>query len=232
MGSQVIDGVHFEGTFTAGFDLGVDYSLDDRSFRLLFSCLPLGLCVVTRDHRIVEANRAMSAMLGYAEGELVGKSIYELTDPADLVRTDDFVRQVQPPDCSSRAMLKRYRRKDGTAVFGKETVVSIRDASGTISRRLAIVEDLTEQAHLEDVLRTARETTHQVGNSLTQAQGYTEIALFQDNLLAETRELLTLAMNGFAAVTANLQSLQRIWKMAAGPGTGKQNPENRIQKTH
>ncbi len=228
MGDELSEGGQSEVTFDTSFDSGVGHSLDERSFRLLFARIPLGLCVVTRDHRIIEANRAMSNMLGYAEGELVGKSIYELTDPADLARTDDFIRRVHQPDSPGQTLVKRYRRKDRTVVYGKVTALSMRDESDTITHAFAIVEDLTEQSHLEDVLRTVRETTHRVSNALTEAQGYTELALLRENLPAETRELLTLSMNGFAAVTAYLQSLQRIWRIATG-SAGK-SPESRVQK--
>jgi PAS domain S-box-containing protein len=213
-------------------------TVDDRSFRLLFACLPLGLCVVTGNYRIVEANPALTEMLGYGQGELAGKSVHDITHPDDIALTNDYIRRVHSPAGAGQSIVKRYCRKDGGVVYGKVTSLSIRDERDTIIHSFSMIENVTEQrradelleqareaeasriaeqARLDGALLTIRETVHRVSNALTEAQGYTEIALVRDDLPAETRNLLTLSMHGFANVTSYLQSLQRVVRVTTRP---------------
>src|SRR5579859_3680525 len=53
---------------------------------------------------------------------------------------------------------------------------------------------LADGARLEGVLLTVRDLVHQVANALTEAQGYAELALMDDDLPANTRELLNRSM--------------------------------------
>jgi PAS domain S-box-containing protein len=199
--------------------------------------------ILSAEHRFVEVNRALAEMLGYAEWELVGRSIHDITHPDDLDRTIGFLASMDYPGPIERKMEKRYLRKDGGTIYGKVTALAIRDESGEIMFAVGIIEDITEQkkveaalrqareaeaarlleqARLEGVLLTVRETAHHIGNALNQAQGFTELTLLRNDLSPQSRQMLELAMQGLASVTTYLHSLQRIVRVAtkstpAGP---------------
>jgi hypothetical protein len=79
---------------------------------------------------------------------------------------------------------------------------------------------LADRARLEGLLLTVRETVHEVANALTEAQGYAELALLNDDLPANTRELLNLSMNSFATVATHLHSLRQLIRSATHPPSG------------
>jgi len=82
------------------------------------------------------------------------------------------------------------------------------------------VELLADGARLEGVLLTVRDLVHQVANALTEAQGYAELALMDDDLPANTRELLNRSMNSFATVATHLGSLRELIRGATHPPPG------------
>jgi PAS domain S-box-containing protein len=201
------------------------------------------MCILNEEYRFVEVNRAFAEMLGYAEAELIGRSVRDITHPDDLGRSTVFLDGMRRSPFAERELEKRYLRKDGATIYGKVTALAIRDATGAILFAVGIVENVTEQrrveaalrkaqeaeaarqveqARLEGVLLTVRETAHQIGNALNQAQGFTELTLLRSDLSPQSRQMLELAMQGLESVTTYLHSLQRIVRVAtkatpAGP---------------
>jgi PAS domain S-box-containing protein len=192
--------------------------VQDNRFRCLFQGVPLGMCILSEEHRFVEVNRALADMLGYAEWELVGRSIRDVTHPDDLEKTAAFLDRMDRSPAAERQIEKRYKRKDGQTVYGRVTALAIRDESGQIMFAVGIVENITEQkqieaawrdareaeaarqveqARLEGVLLTVRESAHQIGNALNQAQGFTELTLLRNDLSPQTRQMLELAMQAW-----------------------------------
>jgi PAS domain S-box-containing protein len=205
--------------------------VQDNSFRRLFEGVPLGMGILNAEHQFVEVNRALADMLGYTTAELVGRTIQDITHPDDLGRTAVFLEGMERSAVTERQMEKRYLRKDGETVYGKATALAIRDDDGRITFAVGIIENITEQkkveaalrkareieaarlveqARLEGVLLTVRETAHQIGNALNEAQGFTELTLLRNDLSPQTRQMLDLAMQGLGSVTTYLHNLQRV----------------------
>jgi PAS domain S-box-containing protein len=209
--------------------------VQDYRFRRLFEGIPLGMGIFNAEHRFVEVNRALAVMLGYSKDELVGRTIQDITHPDDRGWTQAFLESMELSAATERRMEKRYLRKDGETVYGKVTALSIRDEDGEIMFAVGIIENITEQkkveaalrkaqeaeaarlveqGRLEGVLLTVRETAHQIGNALNQAQGFTELTLLRNDLSPKTREMLDLAMEGLESVTTYLHRLQRVVRVA------------------
>jgi PAS domain S-box-containing protein len=76
----------------------------------LFDDLSAGVFVIDALGDVLEVNRAAADMLGYAQGELVGKNIASLTHPEDFVdcASPDGLTPGRPV-----ASRRRFRRKDG-----------------------------------------------------------------------------------------------------------------------
>src|SRR5687768_3472101 len=75
--------------------------------------------------RIIRANRAHAAMLGYEPHELVGRVQSEFVYPADRDGTP-YSRLVSG-EFETYAREKRYLRRDGTPVWGRVSATLIRD---------------------------------------------------------------------------------------------------------
>jgi PAS domain S-box-containing protein len=112
--------------------------------------------------KVITCNAATLALLGYAEGELVGRDVASFhvdQSPAEVAR---IVHQATVDGTLERE--SRLRRKDGSAVDVLVTVVGVRDARGaplynisTIRETAASKQAARELAQISESLRTSEE---------------------------------------------------------------------------
>ena len=126
----------------------------EERFRTAFEDAPTGVALVGLDNRYLRVNGALCGMLGYEEGELLGKSTFELTHPEDLAksraRTGRILGEAGP---ESGILEKRYVRKDGSAMWALSSVSLVRDSSGNPEHFVSHFQDLTERKEAEERLR-------------------------------------------------------------------------------
>jgi len=88
----------------------------ERRFRRTFELAASGLAHIGLDRRFLRVNRRLCEILGYSEGELVGKTGREMSHPDDL----NVINAQRPPlhsgEIDSLHVEKRYVRKDGSIV--------------------------------------------------------------------------------------------------------------------
>ena len=131
----------------------------ESRFRALFEGAAMGIGMATVDGRIIQANAALGALLGYTPAELCKLNVRDLMHPddapidwggpgdadrgpGDTDRGRDHVR-----------MERAYYRKDGTVVWTDLTVSLLRDSAGAPRYTVAMVEDITDRHQLEERLR-------------------------------------------------------------------------------
>jgi diguanylate cyclase (GGDEF)-like protein/PAS domain S-box-containing protein len=132
----------------------VERALSDSEsrFRALFEGAALGIGMADIDGRIIQANAALGALLGYTPDELCRLNVGDLVhadsspidwgSPANADRPRDHVR-----------LERAYYRKDGTVVWTDVTVSLLRDQAGEPRYTVAMVEDITDRHELEERLR-------------------------------------------------------------------------------
>lgn len=143
-----------------------DYGSDLR-FQAMFEGAAIGIGICRLDGRILEANPALSRMLGYSQQELRGTQVGELY-PERRFEIDRERRRPRDPGNLSHARLlgelvrgerdrfemdKRCRRKDGSELCGHLTLSLARDARQQPAFLIAMLADATEHKRLEEHLR-------------------------------------------------------------------------------
>ncbi len=143
-------------------------------FRAVFNKAGIGIALVSRDGRIIHANRAFELFLGYGAGELAGMSFTDFTHPGDaendLLLADDLCRGVM----DWYQIEKRYIKKDGSRVWGLMTASLVQNELNDPEYYIRMVEDIDEKKKaLEYVTSTLREKEsllkevhHRVKNNL------------------------------------------------------------------
>ena len=100
---------------------------------------------------IIFANEKFCSMLGYKERELVGKTIFEITDPEDLAESKRLfhriVRKAEPYQLE-----KRYRRKDGSNLWVSVSASPLRDVEGKTQSAVSVVLDIGDQKKAQAIL--------------------------------------------------------------------------------
>ncbi len=111
---------------------------DARRWQRLFEDTPLGICVLSLDGYVLEANRVLLAMLDRPAEQVVGARFNDLSAPDDATRLDRE-RLVRTGHAT---MEKRYRRGDGRELWLRAAAsLVVEDGE---HRVLSICEDVTE----------------------------------------------------------------------------------------
>jgi two-component system NtrC family sensor kinase len=108
------------------------------------------------DGRITRVNAAFAALLGYAPGDLTGRSVYDITPPALHDRTRAALA-VLGPDGSPQRYEKLYIHRDGSTVPVAVVADLDRDEHDRVVGYYAFVTDLTERERALEDLRASEE---------------------------------------------------------------------------
>jgi diguanylate cyclase (GGDEF)-like protein/PAS domain S-box-containing protein len=120
----------------------------EAQFRAVFDHSPVGVAVV-EDQRFTVVNPAMCRILGRSAEELVGLSADDVTAVEDLPVNTQVVHTL---DSGAVAQVhKRYRKPDGTTVWGELTAVRVHENGRT--RSLVHLRDVTAEREAADDLR-------------------------------------------------------------------------------
>ncbi len=176
---------------------------NEALFRATFHQAAMGIARIAPDGRFLEVNEKYCRMLGYAQPELLARTLFDLTDPADRDDARAFLQARltahylgPPPEVE-----KPYRRRDGHLIWVCEALSVVRNPSGLPDFLVAVVQDITARKNLET--RLSHDALH---DALT---GLPNRVMFQDRCVralesAARRNGLTIVLyldlDGFKAV--------------------------------
>jgi PAS domain S-box-containing protein len=105
--------------------------------------------------RYLRVNPKFCQITGYSEEELLGMTFRELTHPDDREHDTDAHQRMVRGELAELNREKRYRRKDGTAVWVSISASLIRDDAGRPLRTLAVIRDITARHEAEKARQAA-----------------------------------------------------------------------------
>jgi PAS domain S-box-containing protein len=174
----------------------------EAQFRASFEAAAVGETLTDpASSRIIRANDAFARMLGYRPEDLVGRTVWDLTWPEDLI--PEQVQYADMLDGGAKAYVreKRYLRRDGGEVWGRASVSVVRTPEVTRPvLTVSIVEDIDESHRSKSALESAKA-------DLEKLLGERTVALAQRDLLL--REV-------YHRVKNNLQIVDSLLMMQAG----------------
>ena len=132
-------------------------SRQERLYRSVFEHAVIGIMILSRDGKIIDANQAVEYMLGYQADELKELSISEITLPEDHEIDAELQQDVIEGKRNYYHIEKRYTRNDGMLIWSMVTVSVVWDESGTLSL-IHMLEDISARKSAELQLELA--STH------------------------------------------------------------------------
>ena len=125
-----------------------------RRFQQAFQSAPTGMVLVrVDDGRILDVNESLAEMLGREPGDLVGRTLRELTHPDDVRAAVPHVARLELGIVDSYRLDQRYLRSDGEWVWAR-TRVSLTEDEGT-ALAITHIEDVSEQRRIAEQLTYA-----------------------------------------------------------------------------
>jgi PAS domain S-box-containing protein len=113
-----------------------------RTFRGAFDDSPLGIALVGPDLRLVDANRALCAIVGFSRDELVGRSFDEITHPGDAPGDRERARLALAGEIPQHRAEARFITKRGTVVRVAQTATVVRGPDDRPATGLVIVDPI------------------------------------------------------------------------------------------
>lgn len=141
----------------------------ESRFRVAMAAAPHPMMLLDLDLRIVEANDAVTAMLGHDREHLLRLGLDDLTGDSALTvsrSTQGPVIDPEPINVSERP----FRTRDGDWRWGQLSISLVRDETGQPSHYIAQLTDLTAIKHAQDEL--SWQATHDALTRLPNRAGF------------------------------------------------------------
>jgi PAS domain S-box-containing protein len=122
----------------------------EERFRRVFEEGPLGLALVGKDYRFVQANGALCQLLGYDEAQLLQMSFIDITHPDDVRMDVELAERLFKREIPFYRLQKRYVKKNGEIIWINLTASMIHGPDGEPLHGLAMIEDVTEIKRTQD----------------------------------------------------------------------------------
>ncbi|HEY3319089.1 MAG TPA: PAS domain S-box protein [Planctomycetota bacterium] len=117
----------------------------EQRLRAIFDGAALGIAEMDRESRFVAVNERMCEMLGYCRGDLLGRTVHEITAPEDRARSEELNGKLRRGEVDRFDYEKRYLRMDGSSLWVHVTCSAVRDAAGNFVRAVGTIEDIEER---------------------------------------------------------------------------------------
>ena len=125
----------------------------DAILAAMFERTSLGITMVDVSGRYVRANPQFQRMLGYSAEELAHKTVGDLAHPDDAEESWSILEDLVQGRRSHATYEKRYLRKNGQAIWVRNSATRLPDADGRLRYVMATVEDITDRRLAYDALR-------------------------------------------------------------------------------
>jgi PAS domain S-box-containing protein len=130
--------------------------VSEERWRSVFEHSTFGLTLIDPSMRYLRANAAFQAMMGYSEAELRERTPMDISLDEDKERSRAFLTELNEGKRKHYVIIKRYRRKDGTLMWGESYVSVIPGSDGKPLMFLGSTVDMTERKRAEDALQATQ----------------------------------------------------------------------------
>ena len=128
-------------------------SASEVRWRTMFEKFPVGIVLRDTEQRYIAANPAFQHMVGYSAEELTQLGPLDITHEDDRPASERMLVELQAGVRQSVEREKRFRRKDGQAVWAMVSTFCVPEAGANPAFYPAIIVDITERKRAEEALR-------------------------------------------------------------------------------
>jgi PAS domain S-box-containing protein len=142
----------------------------------LFAHAATGLAVTDLNGNVLHANESLARIVDWTIAELGDANLFELTHPDDQPRHRQMLDKLLAAEIPGFVIEKRYLRKDGSAVWVRNSVSLLNDEQSDSSHLVSICEDISRRKEAERVLeqqeqmaamgRLTSSIVHEINNPL------------------------------------------------------------------
>ncbi len=179
----------------------------EERYRGLFEGVPIGLYRTTPEGRILDANPALVAMLGYPDRQTLMAT--KVIDGYEYPEERRSWRSLIEREGEVRGYETTWRRYDGTSIWVRESARAVRDVEGQVLYYEGAVEDITERKRAEEALWASEVRYRSLFEN-------SPIALSEEDLSEVRRAIVGLRESGVLDLRAYLEEHPEEVRRCAG----------------
>jgi PAS domain S-box-containing protein len=139
----------------------------EERYRGVFDNAAVGIDLVDANGRFLQVNRALAAMLGYSEEELLTLSVFDITHPDDIDVSRSRLQQMMNRVVPGYRLEKRFIKKDGSVLWAEISVSAVRGPDENYVATIGVITDITQRKEAEESLRQYQILLETVNQSQT-----------------------------------------------------------------
>ena len=191
----------------------------EARYRNLFEHTAVGMAHVSIEGRLLQVNQRLADKLGYTREELEQLTVEQVSVPEDLPRESALIEAMTAGRQDSGSMEKRYRRKDGSLLWGHTTFSAVRDEAGKVRYFVGVMQDIGRRKQLEDQLRQRTRlyrSVSEANRAIARAEDAPTLLLDACSIVIAETSLVTAAV-----ICEPADSVAQGVLAAAGPGSAE-----------
>jgi PAS domain S-box-containing protein len=148
----------------------------EQRFKQLVDVAQEGIWLADDRGVITYVNQRMAELLGYQNGAMLGRRVYDFIDPGSRAGAQRALARPSAANSESRDL--RFLRRDGGELWGLVSASPIVSRDGGLVGTVGMVTDITERKLAEDRLRRSAErlaVLHDMGQAILAARSPAEI---------------------------------------------------------
>lgn len=136
-----------------------------RTVERAFERAAVGMAILDVDGRWVRVNQSFCDLLGYSMEQMLGTNFLELTYPEDVSESTRRFENLVSGEATSYQFEKRYRHKNGRAIWVLLSVCRIENPSGRITHIAGQIQDISQRREAEEALRSSEALFRSIGEN-------------------------------------------------------------------
>jgi len=153
---QAVGAVFGSRDITPSKDIEEKLRISEEHFRSMFDQSPIGMAVVSLNHRFKQVNPEFCRITGYSSKELIASiNIWDMLHPDDVSFNSENVQNLLDGKLNQHKTQKRYIRKNGEIIWVNISLTVIRDPQGKPLNFLSMVEDITQTKRAEEEIKSS-----------------------------------------------------------------------------
>lgn len=128
----------------------------ERRFRTIFEEAGIAIALTDLQGRIIEANPALQAFLGYSGDTLQHQFLNDYAIAEDLAVETSLYEHLLNNQCNHYQVEKRYLRANHQIVWGRSTVSLVQGEDDGSQFAITMIENITERKHAEVALQASQ----------------------------------------------------------------------------